>query len=80
MLAELGADVISIGNPSSLDWALSFHLLFNAGKRSVAIDSTTDEGKAQVQAILEHFKPDVLIQNYRHIEIADQAGIGPCDA
>jgi crotonobetainyl-CoA:carnitine CoA-transferase CaiB-like acyl-CoA transferase len=77
VLAELGADVISIGNPSSLDWALSFHLLFNAGKRSVAIDSTTDEGKAQVQAILEHFKPDVLIQNYRHIEIADQVGIGP---
>lgn len=77
ILAELGADVVSVGNPSSLDWALSFHLLFNAGKRSVAIDSTTAEGKAQVQAVLDRLSPHALIQNYRHLDIARQVGIDP---
>ncbi len=77
ILAELGADVVSIGNPSALDWALSFHLLFNAGKRSVSIRSTTDEGKAQVQAVLDKFAPHALIQNYRHLDIARQVGIDP---
>lgn len=77
ILAELGADVVSIGNPSSLDWALSFHLLFNAGKRSVAIDSTSDEGKARVRAILDRLAPHALIQNYRHLDVARQVGIDP---
>lgn len=77
ILAELGADVVSIGNPSSLDWALSFHLLFNAGKRSVSIDSTGAEGKARVLAVLDRLAPHAMIQNYRHLDVARQVGIDP---
>ncbi|MBM4372434.1 MAG: CoA transferase, partial [Deltaproteobacteria bacterium] len=31
VLAELGAEVTSFQSPGALDWALSFHLMFNAG-------------------------------------------------
>jgi crotonobetainyl-CoA:carnitine CoA-transferase CaiB-like acyl-CoA transferase len=77
VLAELGADVVSLQSPTKLDWALSFHLVFNAGKRSVTLDFTTDQGKVQLWRLIEHLSPDVLIQNYRSLELARQIGVGP---
>ena len=77
VLAELGADVLSLQAPSALDWALSFHLLFNAGKRSATLDSRTDAGKAQLLALFDDFAPDAVVQNYRHLDVARAAGVGP---
>ena len=77
VLAELGADVLSVQNPSGLDWALSFHLLFNAGKRSVTLDFRDDAGRAQLLRLFDAFAPDALIQNYRHLDVARAAGVGP---
>lgn len=77
VLAELGADVMSIQNPTGLDWALSFHLMFNAGKRSVTLDMTGEEGKRRLWAILDDVKPDALVQNYRHMDIARAVGVDP---
>jgi crotonobetainyl-CoA:carnitine CoA-transferase CaiB-like acyl-CoA transferase len=77
ILAELGAEVLSIQSETRLDWALSFHLLFNAGKRSVTLDFTDAAGKERLWAILDDLQPDVLIHNYRHLELAETIGVGP---
>ncbi|MBM4395519.1 MAG: CoA transferase [Deltaproteobacteria bacterium] len=77
VLAELGADVISVQNPTGLDWALSFHLMFNAGKRTVTLDFTGDEGKKRLWALLDEFEPDVLVQNYRNMDVARAVGVDP---
>ncbi len=77
VLAELGADVVSIQNPTSLDWALSFHLMFNAGKKSVTLDFTTADGRGRLWDILRDYRPDALLQNYRHLDVARAMGIGP---
>jgi len=77
VLAELGADVVSLQSPTQLDWALSFHLVFNAGKRSVTLDLTTTEGKRRLWAIFEQFAPDVVVQNYRNLAVARAVGVGP---
>jgi crotonobetainyl-CoA:carnitine CoA-transferase CaiB-like acyl-CoA transferase len=77
VLAELGADVLSLQSPTGLDWALSFHLLFNAGKRSATLDSTSDEGKRKLLAIADAFDPHALVQNYRHLDISRAIGVDP---
>lgn len=77
VLAELGAEVTSVQSPGALDWQLSFHLLFNPGKRSVTIDQQSDEGKATLRALLDELKPDVVVQNYRHLDVARSLGVGP---
>ncbi len=77
ILAELGAEVLSVQSPGALDWALSFHLLFNAGKRSVTLDFSDDEGKRRLWALMEDFQPHAFIQNYRHIQLARTIGVGP---
>jgi crotonobetainyl-CoA:carnitine CoA-transferase CaiB-like acyl-CoA transferase len=77
ILAELGAEVLSIQQPTRLDWALTFHLLFNAGKTSCNLDFTDDEGKRQLWALLEDFQPHAFIQNYRHLDLARTIGVGP---
>lgn len=77
ILAELGAEVLSIQQPSRLDWALSFHLLFNTGKKSLSLDFSDDEGKRKLWAILDDFRPHALIQNYRNMELAQTIGVGP---
>lgn len=77
VLAELGAEVISLQNPSNLDWALSFHLVFNPGKRSATLDFRDDAGKAKLWRLIDAYRPDVLIQNYRHLDVARAVGVDP---
>ena len=77
ILSELGAEVLSVQRPTSLDWALSFHLLFNAGKTSCTIDFANDEGKRKLWTLMDKFQPHAFIQNYRHIELARTIGVGP---
>jgi len=75
ILAELGADVLSIQSPTNLDWALTFHVVFNAGKRSVTLDLAKEEEKAQFWTLLEKFQPNVFIQNYRNLDLSKQIGV-----
>jgi len=77
LLAELGAEVTSVQSPGGLDWALSFHLLFNPGKRSVAVDMTGQKGRDTLHKLLAEIGPDVLIHNYRHLDVARSMGLGP---
>ncbi len=77
ILAELGAEVTSIQSPSRLDWALSFHLLFNTGKRSVTLDFTDEAGKEKLWALLDEIQPHAFVQNYRHIQLAEKIGVHP---
>ncbi|OGQ77900.1 MAG: hypothetical protein A2289_19250 [Deltaproteobacteria bacterium RIFOXYA12_FULL_58_15] len=77
VLAELGADVLSVQSLTKLDWALSFHLVFNAGKRSMTLDFSDDAGKAQLNSIIDSFRPDAFIQNYRNLDLARVIGIDP---
>jgi crotonobetainyl-CoA:carnitine CoA-transferase CaiB-like acyl-CoA transferase len=77
ILAELGAEVMSIQSPSRLDWALSFHLLFNAGKKSVTLDFTDEQGKKDLWKLMEDFQPHAFTQNYRHIQLAEKIGVHP---
>jgi crotonobetainyl-CoA:carnitine CoA-transferase CaiB-like acyl-CoA transferase len=77
ILAELGAEVLSVQSPSRLDWALSFHLLFNAGKKSVTLDFSDDAGKARLWALMEDFQPHAFLQNYRNMDLAREIGVHP---
>ncbi len=76
-LAEFGADVISLQSETRLDWALSFHLIFNAGKRSVTLDFTDDAGKETLWKLIDWYQPDAFIHNYRHLDLARTIGVGP---
>lgn len=75
VLAELGAEVISVQTPNNLDWAVSFHVVFNVGKKSITLDLSTEEGKKRFWALVDWFKPDVIIQNYRSYEFTKQIGL-----
>ena len=77
VLAEFGADVLSLQSETRLDWALSFHLIFNAGKKSVTLDFTDDAGKEKLLSLVDKFQPDALIHNYRHLDLARTIGVGP---
>ncbi|MGQ0464995.1 MAG: CaiB/BaiF CoA transferase family protein [Sporichthyaceae bacterium] len=76
LLADLGADVVRVDRPSgqlailppgSPDWMLR-------GRRLVAADLKSDEGRDTVLALAE--KADVLIEGFRP-GVAERLGIGP---
>jgi crotonobetainyl-CoA:carnitine CoA-transferase CaiB-like acyl-CoA transferase len=75
ILTELGADVISITSPNNLEWALSFHAVYNVGKKSVNIDLASEEGAQQLWSLIETLKPNVFIQNYRSLALTKQFGL-----
>ncbi|MBU0553306.1 CoA transferase [Myxococcota bacterium] len=76
-LAELGAEVVTLQGSTLLDWALSFHLVFNAGKRSATLDLRAEGAKETFWRLLEDYQPDVLVQNFRHLDVAKAIGINP---
>ena len=75
-LAALGADVIKIESPTATDmtrvdgiypeWNDEFFGTYfhaqNGGKRAIALDLTTDDGKKAMRKLIE--TADVLVQNY----------------
>src|SRR4051812_17530996 len=74
MLSDFGADVIKVesvpnGDPSRKTGTAfvgdesGLFLIWNRGKRSIAINMRTPEGKAAVRRLAE--QTDVLIENYR---------------
>ena len=75
-LAELGAEVLRIENPRmAAGWVEPFHVAFNRGKRSVAIDLTTEAGRAALWERVEAFRPDVVLHNLRP-GAAERLGLG----
>jgi alpha-methylacyl-CoA racemase len=77
LLADMGADVVRVErltvSDRGIDFPPQFDLL-NRGKRSVAIDLKTEEGKAallnligQADALIEGFRPGVM----------ERLGLGP---
>lgn len=74
MLGDMGADVVKLepprGDPmrtlnpiSNARGPSPFHALINAGKRVIALDLKTDDGRATFSALVRH--ADVLLESYR---------------
>jgi formyl-CoA transferase len=81
LLADLGADVIKVERPEGDPFRAfrggsnSPHFIaYNRNKRSVVIDLTTDEGRAQMHALLAD--ADVLIDNLRP-NVLPRVGLDP---
>jgi formyl-CoA transferase/CoA:oxalate CoA-transferase len=70
LLADYGADVVRVERPEGREFrppgASSdsyFFLSSNRGKRSLALDLRSDEGRALLRRLVAHF--DVLVENFR---------------
>jgi crotonobetainyl-CoA:carnitine CoA-transferase CaiB-like acyl-CoA transferase len=73
LLADLGADVVKLENPGHQDFTRTvpplaghqshYFMAINHGKRSIAADLRSDEGKALALALAA--KADILIENFR---------------
>lgn len=85
-LSDAGADVIKV-EPFQGDWSRSLGIkvkgesvLFmsvNRGKRSLAVDYTSESGKGLVRRLIE--KADILVESFRPGD-ADKMGLGYEDA
>jgi crotonobetainyl-CoA:carnitine CoA-transferase CaiB-like acyl-CoA transferase len=65
-LAELGARVVRIENPKlTAAWVEPFHIAYNPGKESIAIDLSSEAGPERLEALLSALEPDVVIDNFR---------------
>jgi alpha-methylacyl-CoA racemase len=77
ILADLGADVVRIerggSRPAAVPWNQE---LLNRGKRSVAADLKTDDGRERALALVE--RADIAFEGYRP-GVAERLGIGPAD-
>ncbi len=62
-LADMGADVIHIGNPARGDLAGSDHHNLARNKRSLLMNLKHEDSKAIFERLLEH--ADVLVENFR---------------
>src|SRR5690348_16437347 len=79
LLADLGADVIRVDRvvPDGLQLGTGDRLdVVNRGKRSVAVDLKSAEGREVVLALVA--SADVLIEGYRP-GVAERLGLGPAD-
>ncbi|MER6982924.1 CaiB/BaiF CoA transferase family protein [Streptomyces carpinensis] len=73
MLRDFGADIIKVEDPTHGDTARQWqpqheglsigYARLNAGKRSVAVDLRTDEGRALVKRLVEQV--DVVVESFR---------------
>ena len=84
-LADLGAEVVKVERPGTGDDTRAFgppfsqgvstyFLSINRGKRSIALDLKSDEGRAAARALAA--KADVVIENFRP-GVMDRLGLGP---
>jgi crotonobetainyl-CoA:carnitine CoA-transferase CaiB-like acyl-CoA transferase len=62
-LADLGADVIAVGNPHRADLGGSDAHNLHRNKRSILLDLKTDPGRAVFERLIE--RADVLVENFR---------------
>jgi alpha-methylacyl-CoA racemase len=79
VLADLGADVVRVERPAGRALEVGGSAAGDAvlrGRRSVALDLKTDEGRDAVLALVEH--ADVLLEGLRP-GVAERLGVGPED-
>ncbi|MDT8913758.1 CaiB/BaiF CoA-transferase family protein [Amycolatopsis sp. PS_44_ISF1] len=77
VLADLGADVVRVERPSgSLDLTAGRPDPLLRGRRSVAADLKTDEGRERVLSLAA--KADVLVEGLRP-GVTERLGVGPAD-
>ena len=79
VLGDLGADVVQVERPAGGDPARAFPGHFTAlgrGKRSVALDLKTAEGRAACRALVE--RADVLLEGFRPGVLA-RLGLDPAE-
>lgn len=62
-LADMGADVIAVGNPVRADLGGSDAQNLHRNKRSILLDLKSDPGRAVFERLLE--RADVLVENFR---------------
>ena len=75
-LAELGARVVRIENPRlTAGWAEPFHVAFNPGKRTGALDLSTEAGRTGLARLLGELRPDVVLDSFRP-GVGDRLGLG----
>lgn len=78
VLADLGADVLRIERPESVDLAVRPpDFAVTRGRRSVAIDLKSERGSKLVLSLLA--KADIAIEGWRP-GVAERIGVGPADA
>mgnify|MGYP002777673502 CR=1 FL=1 len=83
LMADMGAEVIKVENPSSPDYVRSFppylngesanYLSFNRSKKSVLLDYTTPEGRETFLQLVQ--TADVVVEQFRP-GFLDRLGIG----
>lgn len=74
LLADLGADVVRVDRPGE-DLSPT-HAVLLRGRRSVALDLKTDEGRQSVLGLAA--RSDVLLEGFRP-GVAERLGVGPDD-
>lgn len=75
-LADLGADVITVGRDTGAPDATSTRNVLNRGKRSVFANLKTSRGRDAVLQLVEH--ADVLIEGMRP-GVMERLGLGPAE-
>ena len=83
LLADLGADVVKVEEPGKGDYIRwtpplvgefsAAHIALNRNKRSITIDLRSDEGRALMLRLVEHF--DVVIESFRP-GVMERLGVG----
>ncbi|GAA1481395.1 CaiB/BaiF CoA-transferase family protein [Gordonia sinesedis] len=76
ILADLGADVIRVDRAHSGGGLLAPAGVLDRGRRSVAVDLDTDDGREIVLKLVEG--ADILVEGFRP-GVAERLGIGPAD-
>lgn len=76
MLADLGADVVTVDRPGGNPWAEGGHDVMFRSRRSIAVDLKNPGGSAVVKELCRN--ADGIIDTYRP-GVAERLGIGPQD-
>lgn len=74
MLADLGADVVTVDRPGGNPWAEGGHDVMFRSRRSIAVDLKNSGGAAVVKELCRN--ADGIIDTYRP-GVAERLGIGP---
>ncbi len=65
VLADAGAEVMQVWNEGAFQyWESAMYMLYTSGKKSVQIDLKTKSGKNNFDALLQDFKPHIVLHNY----------------
>jgi len=83
LLADFGAEVVKVEKPGEgdklrafgpkVDGYSTYHAYLNRGKKSIAVDLKTEEGKNIIKELVKEF--DVVVENFRYGKM-DELGLG----